>query len=431
MRHGIKRRHFLKGAGVAGTALVAGCLGGDDGGNGGNGGGNGSGGNGSGGGGGGGGELSVGVLMPLTGDLGTLGQPIANGAELPVTQLESADTSYTINSQTEDTATDPNQGVTAAESLVNAGFPAVTGAASSAVTIQVANQVFVPEGVAMCSPASTSPDITDLEDEGLVYRTPPADNIQGPVLAQVAADEGASTASTIFVNNDYGQLLSETFSEAFESEQDGTVQQTVSLQPGQSSYSSQLQQALGDDPDLLLVIAYPESGIQLFRDFYSGFDTDLPVLVTDGLRDGTLPTEVGNEMANVQGTAPSADGPGRDFFTQRWEEEYDGSPGVFTAQAYDATAVLLLAQAAAGEADGAAIAEQMQTVANPEGEEFTPDQLGDALEAAGAGDEINYQGASSSLEFDDNGDLQTAVYELFAFNPDGGIETVETIEFDG
>ncbi|MFC7154390.1 ABC transporter substrate-binding protein [Halomarina halobia] len=423
MRHGINRRHFLKGAGVAGTTLVAGCLGGN-----GNGGGNGSNG---GGGGGGGGELRVGILMPLTGDLGTLGKPIADGAKLPVTQLQNSDTNYDVSQQTEDTATDPNQGVTSAETLVNSGFAAVTGAAASSVTIRAANEVFVPNEVCACSPASTSPEITNLDDDDLIFRTPPADNIQGQVLAQVAADEGAGSASTLFVNNDYGQLLSQEFANAFESEQGGTVNQTVSFQPGQSSYSSQLQQALGGDPDLLLVIAYPESGIQLFRDYYSGFDTDIPVLVTDGLRDGQLPTEVGNAMSNVRGTAPSAAGPGRDFFNQQWEDQYGGSPGVFTAQAYDATATLLLAQAAAGDQSGAAIAEQMRTVANPEGEEFTPDKLPEALEAAGNGDDINYQGASSSVEFDDNGDLETAVYELFGFKEGGGIETIETIEFGG
>jgi len=44
-------------------------------------------------------------------------------------------------------------------------------------------------------------------------------------------------------------------------------------------------------------------------------------------------------MNNVIGTAPSAGGPGAEFFTSAYEEEYDTAPGVFTAQAYDAMAV--------------------------------------------------------------------------------------------
>ncbi len=65
----------------------------------------------------------------------------------------------------------------------------------------------------------------------------------------------------------------------------------------------------GDGPDMLVVIGYPESGIQLFRDYYSMAGGDRDVLVPDGLRDGEMPGQVGNDMANVVGTAPAAGGP--------------------------------------------------------------------------------------------------------------------------
>jgi len=443
------RRKFLVSAGATGSLFLAGCLGGDDGdgdGNGTDGGGGGTDGNGTDGmgnetgtdgGGGSGGDtdrtLRLGVLMPTTGDLANLGQPIRDGAILPGTQLE-GNTPFTIDIQEGDTQTNPDAGQAAADNLVNAGYPMVTGAASSAVTIQVAQNVFIPNNVAACSPASTSPAITDLSDSGLIYRTPPSDALQGPVLAQVASEnQGASTASTLFVNNDYGQALSEAFAAGFE-EMGGTVQTQVSFTSGQSSYTSRLQQALGDDPESMIVIGYPESGVQIFRDFYSSFNQpDLPVLVTDGLRSESLPAEVGNAMANVQGTAPLASGPGNDFFTQLYEEEYGRAPGVFNAHAYDASACLLIANAAAGANEGAAVAEQMQAI-SAGGEEFGPETLGEALEAAASGTDVNYQGASSVIEFDEAGDLSAVTYELFGWtessDTDSGyaIETIEEIE---
>ncbi|MFD1515081.1 ABC transporter substrate-binding protein [Halomarina rubra] len=448
------RRKFLVSAGATGSLFLAGCLGGDDGGDGTTEGTDGGGGGATtgtgtgtesmgnetgtdGGGGGPGGAtdrtLSLGVLMPTTGDLANLGQPIRDGAILPQAQLD-GNTTFTIDVQEADTQTDANAGQAAAENLVNAGYPMVTGAASSAVTIQAAQNVFIPNSVVACSPASTSPAITDLQDSGLIYRTPPSDALQGPVLAQVAADnQGASSASTLFINNDYGQALSEAFAGAFE-ENGGTVQQQVSFTPGQSSYTSRLQQALGDSPDLMLIIGYPESGVQIFRDFYSSFNQpDLPILVTDGLRSESLPADVGNEMANVQGTAPLASGPGNDFFTQLYNEEYGRAPGVFNAHAYDASACLLIANAAAGANDGAAIAEQMQPISTG-GEEFGPETLAEALEAAASGTDVNYQGASSAVEFDEAGDLAAVTYELFGWTESGdtesgyAIETLEEIE---
>jgi ABC-type branched-subunit amino acid transport system substrate-binding protein len=404
MSHDINRRDVLRGLGVTGTIAVAGCAGG--------------------GGGGGGRTLKQGVLQPLSGGLGNLGQPIRDAAVLPFTLLE-GNTEFTIDSQVEDTQTDPNAGQTAASSLVDAGYPAVTGAASSEVTIQVAKEVFIPNSVVGCSPASTSPAITDLDDNNLIWRTPPSDALQGQVLAQVATeDEGAETAATMYVNNAYGQALSESFVSAF----DGTVQNEVSFPKGASSYSSQLSQALSDDPDIVVVVGYPESGVQLFRDYYSGYDGSKPFLVTDGLQDSDLPSDVGNAMTNVGGSAPSAAGPGEEFFVTEYQNEYDAEPGVFTSQAFDATAVCLLANAAAGENSGPAIAEQMQAVANPGGEEVTPSTLADGLTMAAEGTEIQYQGASSPVNFDSNGDLQAATYEVFSFNEDG-YETTDTIEF--
>ena len=405
MSYNMDRRDVLKGIGVSGTVAIAGCAGD--------------------GGGGGGRTLSQGVLMPLSGGLGNLGQPIRDGAVLPFRLLE-GETDFTIDSQVEDTQTDPNAGQTAASSLVDAGYPAVTGAASSEVTIQVAENVFIPNNVLGCSPASTSPAITDLDDNNLIWRTPPTDALQGQVLAQIASDNiGASSAATLYVNNSYGQLLSESFASAY----GGTIQNQVSFPKGASSYSSQLSQALSDDPGAVIVIGYPESGVQLFRDYYSEYSGETPFLVTDGLRDSALPSDVGNAMSNVQGTAPLAAGPGKEFFTTEYQNEFDAEPGVFTSQAFDATAVCLLANAAAGENSGPAIAEQMQAVANPGGEDVTPSTLADGLAMAAEGTEIQYMGASSAVDFDENGDLTAATYELFGFEEGGGIETIEEIAF--
>jgi len=372
--------------------------------------------------------LKHGVLLPTTGDLADLGVPIKNGAVLPEAVLE-GETDFSLDVSVQDTQTDPNAAQSAAQTLRNSGYPAVTGAASSEVTIAVAKNVFIPSGMVACSPASTSPAITDLQDNGLIYRTPPTDALQGQVLSQVAMERlDASTAATMYVNNSYGQLLSESFVNSFKGS-GGSVTKQVSFQKAQSSYTSRLEQALGDDPDIIVVIGYPESGKQLFSDFYSDFDSDVPILVTDGLRSASLPSDIGNPMDNVTGTAPLADGPGRDFFNEQFQNAYGEEPGVYTAQAFDATAVCLLANAASGENKGASIAGKMQAVANPGGEEVLPSTLADGLDMAAAGTEIQYKGASSAVDFDENGDLKAATYEYFGFQQGGGIETIDTIQF--
>ncbi len=187
-------------------------------------------------------------------------------------------------------------------------------------------------------------------------------------------------------------------------------------------------------PEGLIVIGYPESGIQLFRDYYSESpEGDEKILVPDGLRDGAMPGQVGNDMSNVTGTAPAAGGPNQDAFTQMFEDEYGSSPGVFTSQSYDSVALLVLANAAAGANDGSKLREQMRRIANPTGTEIGPQNFLEGVEMAANGEDINYQGASSSTNFDENGDPASAAYAIWKFEGQDSQETPteETQNFEG
>jgi ABC-type branched-subunit amino acid transport system substrate-binding protein len=435
MSRKLNRRSVLKGLGVTGMVGLAGCTSNGDGNDGGD-----STPTDSGGGGGSdatatptessmGRTLRQGVLLPLTGDLGSLGQPIRDGAILPAAQLE-GETSFTIDIQQEDTETNPQAGISGANTLINNGYPAITGPASSGVNLQVTRNAMIPNQTVGVSPSSTSPAVTTLEDDDYIFRTAPSDALQGQVIAQVGAESlGNSTAATMYVNNSYGQALSQSFAGAFE-ERGGTVSQQVAFQKEQSSYSSQLETALNGGPDMLVVIGYPASGVQLFRDYYSDFASGEDIVVTDGLIANDLPDNVDNDMGNVTGTAPKASGPGRDAFDSLYQDEYGRAPGVFNAQAYDATAVCLLANIYAGENSGTGIRDNLRRAANPDGEEFGPDSLAEAFEAAAAGDEINYQGASSSVNFDENGDMAAVSYGIYAVEDRDFVET-DSVQFGG
>ncbi|WP_290812947.1 ABC transporter substrate-binding protein, partial [Halovivax sp.] len=262
MARKLRRRRVLGGIGAAGALTMAGCLGGDD---------------------------AVGddvdddapdgpgtdpderdvmhgILQPETGDLGELGTPIADAAELPARQLADEGSPVTVDVQREDSQTESEAGIARAEDLVAGGYPSFTGAAASDVTIPVAQSVAIPEQVVMISPASTAPEITEL-DGNYVLRTAPSDALQGNVMAEVAfEDEGWETAAAMHTNDAYGQALAGEFTNGFE-ELGGEVIEQVPFEPEQSSYTSELESALGDDPDFLMLVAFPVSGIQIFRDF--------------------------------------------------------------------------------------------------------------------------------------------------------------------
>ncbi|WP_440765186.1 ABC transporter substrate-binding protein [Natronorubrum sp. DTA7] len=418
----LNRRRVLSGIGAAGAISLAGCIGGDDD-------------DGSGVGNGGvendyGGTVRFGVLTPETGDLGSLGPSIRDGALLVESQLGGV---LDFDVQTGDTETDPQAGISAAQSLIDAGYPAVVGPTSSNVNLQVTRQAYIPNQVVGISPSSTAPAVTELDDDDYVFRTCPSDALQGPVMAEAAMDDlEGTTTGTLYLNDDYGQALEESYVDAFE-DGGGEVTDRVSFEPEQASYTSQIGEALDDDPDVLMVVGFPQSGITLFRDYYDNYadDWDGQIIVPDGLIDGTLPGEVGSGMDDVWGTAPSAAGPGADAFADMYEEEFDAEPAVFNSHAYDAAAVITLATVAAGgdEADGTAIRDNIREIANPNGTEVDPTNLDEAVAMVADGEEINYEGASSPVNFDDNGDMMAVTYDVMRFQ-DGELETQRSIDFE-
>lgn len=446
MARNIERRDVLKGIGGTGIVGLAGCISqdggdGDSGGNGGGGSTDTDGGTGGGstdtntdsGNGGGDFEAKLGVLLPLTGDLASVGKSIRDAAILPKKVLEQEDIPITIDQSVKDSQTDPQAAVNTANALVNGGYPMVTGPASSGVNMQVTQEAFIPNGVIGCSPSSTSPNVTSLDDNDLVFRTAPSDALQGQVMAQAAMGErDAKKASVMFVNNDYGQALNNSFVDAYKKE-GGSVGAEVAFQKEKGSYTSELGKAMDSSPDILVVIGYPASGIQIFRDFYAEYSGDTDILVTDGLQDGSLPDKVGNDMKNVYGTAPKPSGPGNKAFTSQYKNEYDTAPSVFNAHAYDASAVLLLAATATGENDGNKIKTKLREVANPGGKEISPKNLAEGIKMAHNGEEIQYVGASSAVDFDDKGDMKAVAYSYWKFNTskDTNIETLKTINFGG
>lgn len=403
------RRDLLKAAGVGGTIALAGCLsgGGDE------------------------NTIQYGLLMGVTGGLEELGPPIRDSAQIVSQQFEDADTDLEVDTRFEDTETQPNPGVSGAEALDDAGYPAFVGALASNVSLQVARDVAVPRGIPMISPASTAPEYSDLEGD-YTFRTAVPDSFQGQVLAQIAAERlDASSVAALGQDDAYGQGLTGTFVESFRNEQDGSASDPVIFAQGESSYTTQLENALEDDPDVLLVVAFPEDGVRIFSDFYSNFDADsVDILVADGLQDSGLPSDVGFDMSDVTGTAPIGDGPGVDAFNQLFQDIYDEDPTgqAFVRQAYDAAATLALAGAAAEDkTDSDAIRDQIREVTESPGEEVTADNIVEGAELANDGEDIQYRGVSGEIEYDENGDQGNIAYEYFSFTEDG-LEVVDTIE---
>src|SRR5215207_10316932 len=196
-------------------------------------------------GGGGGGEQSldlvIGDSIPLTGDLSDFGPPGEKASDIAVDQInkaiQEAGVDHTVKVVHEDNETSPQAAVQAARKMVDSdGATCITGAWASADTIPTAQSVAIPDGILLISPASTSDEITPLDDDGLVNRTAPPDSFQGPTLAEAMSQAmGGAQGKTVNVgarNDSYGTGLAGTFGDAWEG-LGGTIGQEVIYDPEQ------------------------------------------------------------------------------------------------------------------------------------------------------------------------------------------------------
>lgn len=356
------------------------------------------------------GELRVGALMPMTGDLQAYGETSLNGVQLAVRQIndQGGVNGREVVIEVGDTQTAPQPGIDAAQQLVNVfGAHAVIGALSSGVTIPVAQSVTREEGVLQISPASTSPVITDLDDDDFLFRTVPSDAFQGLALSELVVEDGLEGVSILYINNDYGEGLAESFTASFEAS-GGNVVATQAYDDGAGSYRGELSSVASDDAEALVLIGYPENGITILRQALEGGHFDRFVF-TDGLKSPDIIDSVGAEaLEGSFGSVPQAPegSQAAELYAAAYDDAYgERPPQPFIDTAYDAAFVVALAAQAAGSRDRETIRDHLREVANAPGEEILPGEWSKAVDLLEAGEDIHYSGASGSIEFDENGDV--------------------------
>jgi ABC-type branched-subunit amino acid transport system substrate-binding protein len=352
--------------------------------------------------------LKLGALMPMTGGLGAYGESSLNGVKLAIDEINRAGgvNGAKVTLSVGDTQTAPQAGVDAAKKLVEIEkVSGLIGALSSGVTIPVAATVSSTAGVPQISSASTSPEITGLKDRDFLFRTVPTDAIQGVALAQLVKSKKLTSVAIVYVNNDYGKGLAESFSKSFEVG-GGKVVSSVAFEQKQASYRGELQKAARGGAQALLLISYPEDGIPILKQslqggFFSKF------VFTDGMKAPEIIKSIGAKYLNGSfATAPQAAGEGSRRFKKAYEKKFGQlPPKPFIDSAYDATILLALAAEKAGSNDPKALRDALRAVANPPGETVLPGEFARAKKLIAAGKDMDYVGASGPQNFDAAGDV--------------------------
>ncbi len=381
--------------------------------------------------------VPIGQIAPFTGAGAEFGEFYRDGAALGIQHINQAASDVlggpvVSNHIAEDSATEPTPAVEAAEGLISVhGVPAIIGGWSSGVTVAVATSATIPNEVLQVSNGSTSPLITVLPEDAeadLLFRTTASDALQGVVAAQLARGElidgyEFDTASTIYINNPYGQGLSNAFSRSFQL-RGGTIHaQVPHPEETQPTYTSMLASALADDPELLLAASYPGHSAVFLAESRDVFEHTNWQLVDGNLADDVVNAIGADSVEGVYGTSPGQDPDRPEFqaFAEQFRAEFDHQRvPPFTESAYDAAIVIGLAIVKAyadghetpDSITGPVLRDRLRDVANPPGVTVSAgdlDSIRAGMEAIMNGEDVQYSGAAGPTNFDEAGDVETPI----------------------
>lgn len=366
-------------------------------------------------------DVTLGFAGGFTGPIESLTPPIFEGANLAVQEVNNnggilGGALSIVSADT--TCADATAAANAGDKLVNTdNVTAIVGALCSGATISAANNAAIPGNVVMISPASTSPALTALDDNDLVFRTAPSDAYQGDVLARLVLSKGIKEVAVTYVNNDYGKGFADAFSASFEAN-GGTVLASEGHEDGKADYRAELGSLAATGAQDLVILAYANgSGQTILRQAVESGDFTTYVggdgMVGDEALTGIDPAVVEGMIATKPGTPEL---PGADRYAAIAGFSGQDPTAIFAPQAYDAAMILALAIQEKGSADRDGMSEAVRKISSAPGEVILPGEWAKAVSILADGGEINYEGAAGNHEFDAAGDVPGVIVEMTVQN---------------
>ncbi|MXZ88308.1 MAG: ABC transporter substrate-binding protein [Dehalococcoidia bacterium] len=310
------------------------------------------------------------------------------------------------------------------------GVHAIVGPNSSADSLLVL-EVAVPAGVLVISPSASSPLLTTYEDRDLFFRTVLSDVAQGPALAQLTRERGFENVGVIYRDDAWGRGLVDAFRGAWTG---GIVAVSSPAELGESYLDLIEESAREGAQALVLLTFWPEGEVILREALESGLYDQF--LFGDALRVADVAEAVGGgRLAGMYGTVsgPALENATTIMLDDAFRDEYGrGTEATYVKETYDATIAIALAAEAAGDAEGTAIRDALRGIGSAPGEQVPPGAQGIArgLSIIGDGGEVDYEGGSTSMDWDEHGDLRRGYIGIWRFTADGTIEDVDVIAYE-
>jgi ABC-type branched-subunit amino acid transport system substrate-binding protein len=371
------------------------------------------------------GVLTVGSLLPSTGDLAFLGPPEFAGVDLAVPDINEAGGVLgkdVVASKADSGDGTPKIAPGSVDKLLNAKVDTIIGAASSSVSLSVIDKI-INAGVVHFSPANTSTAFDTYDDKGMYFRTAPSDVLQGNVLGNLVLQDGAKNVAIMARQEAYGEALADNTEKTIK-DQGGNVAAKVLYSVDATSYTSEVQKIKDAKPDAIVLISFNEA-TKIIPEFESAGigPQDVQTYFVDGNTANYSKDFPKGTLKGIKATYPGAEL--KDDFRKRMLE-VDPKLKDFTygPESYDATIMSALAAEAAENDSGEAIASELINISR-DGEECTT--FADCVKLIKDGTDIDYNGVSGPVDLNKTGSPSKATIGIFEYNNENKYDNTDYI----
>ena len=308
------------------------------------------------------GEISIGVVLPLTGHLASTGQLMKQGHELALDEVNNAQLSNTkLKFIIEDDTTTPEGAIVAFNKLIHEdGVSVILGPTTSSAT-QAAFPIAQENQVVAISPTSGASGLSAIGD--FVFRVPLATNIVALKGVEVTHSKlGYQRVATMYdetdlFSTDWDTILREVFTaKSIE------VLTMEAFQSGETDFSTQLTRIQVLNPDAIFVSALPPEKPGILIQAHK-LGITVPIIVSSLTSVEVDATGAAAEGAiTFIGWFTTDDTPGNQAFVQNYSETFGTTPNVFATASYVAVYILAEAIKSAEAADSISIRDALANI---------------------------------------------------------------------
>ena len=392
-------------------------------------------------------SLTVGYLLASTGELASFSAPLIVAVQMAVEDAKAAGI-QDVTLVGADTASSAETISSAFDGLLVQSADGIVGPSSSALTTMIMSQVKDSQTV-LVSPSATAVTLTEADDGGFFFRTPPTDLYWGRVFADLVARDGGRRTAIVYRNDVFGSSLATVATDDLQANGVDVID-WIRLDPDPSvtSFSAQVDQLLAAQVDSFILIAFDREGTIFLNEYMETAEAEeapsIRAYISEDFTDPPwepVPADGVSALPgiiSISGAAPSQESAARTAFEERYREytssdefscpssmsaevcEFTREPIAYTPAAYDAAVIIMLASLQAGSNDAAVFAPEINGITRG-GTKCSSYEECAQLILDGA--DIDYEGISGPLDFTDAGEPERGTYQLWSLNDLGQMQS--------